>query len=101
MKMKLQAKDNIIYRLMLSLKRENMFISTKDEIDYYLLNINKGWIEALEWVLNIEKGTIRVNYGQYTKDDIINAVDIAVGDDGLRSKEVIAILEEENNERLD
>ena len=99
--MKLQAKDNIIYRLMLSLKRENMFISTKDEIDDYLLNINKGWIEALEWVLNIEKGTIRVNYGQYTKDDIINAVDIAVGDDGLRSKEVIAILEEENNERLD
>tara|TARA_Y100001951_G_C11169811_1_gene199599 strand:- start:243 stop:542 length:300 start_codon:yes stop_codon:yes gene_type:complete len=99
--MKLQAKDNIIYRLMLSLKRENMFISTKDEIDDYLLNINKGWIESLEWVLNIEKGTIRVNYGQYTKDDIINAVDIAVGDDGLRSKEVIAILEEENNERLD
>ncbi len=96
--MKVQAKDNIIYRLMLSLKRENMFISTKDEIDDYLLNINKGWIEALEWVLNIEKGTIRVNYGQYTKDDIINAVDIAVGDDGLRSKEVIAILEEENNE---
>ena len=96
--MKVQAKDNIIYRLMLSLKRENMFISTKDEIDDYLLNINKGWIESLEWVLNIEKGTIRVNYGQYTKDDIINAVDIAVGDDGLRSKEVIAILEEENNE---
>ena len=51
--MKLQAKDNIIYRLMLSLKRENMFISTKDEIDDYLLNINKGWIESLEWVLNI------------------------------------------------
>ena len=99
--MKVQAKDDIIYRLMLSLKRENMFISTKDEIDDYLLNINKGWIESLEWVLNIEKGTIRVNYGQYTKDDIINAVDIAVGDDGLRSKEVIAILEEENNERLD
>ena len=48
--MKLQAKDDIIYRLMLSLKRENMLISTNDGDNDYLFNVNKGWIEALEWV---------------------------------------------------
>ena len=51
--MKLQAKDDIIYRLMVSLKRENMLISTNDANNDYLFNVNKGWIEALEWVLNI------------------------------------------------
>jgi len=96
--MKVQPKDDIIYRLMLALKRDNMSSINTDKVagivtvEEKSFLINKGWIDALEWVLNI-----KVNYGQYTKDDIINAVDIAVGDDGLRSKEVIAILEEENN----
>ena len=51
--MKLQAKDDIIYRLMVSLKRENKFIADNDATNDYLFHINKGWIEALEWVLNL------------------------------------------------
>jgi len=51
--MKVQPKDDIIYRLMLSLKRENSFIVSNDATNDYLFNINKGWIEALEWVLNL------------------------------------------------
>ena len=36
---------------------------------------------------------------KYTKEEIKFAVDIAIGDDGHRSKEVIAILEAENEEK--
>ena len=97
--MKLQAKDIIIYRLMLSLKRENMLISTNDANNDYLFNVNKGWIEALEWVLGLStKEEKDENKIKYYLHEIVAAVDIAVGDDGLRSKEVIEILEEENNE---
>ena len=51
--MKVQPIDDIIYRLMLSLKRENSFIVSNDATHDYLFNINKGWIEAREWVLNL------------------------------------------------
>ena len=51
--MKVQAKDDIIYRLMLSLKRDNVSSINTDEERLFL--INKGWIEALEWVLNLKE----------------------------------------------
>ena len=35
----------------------------------------------------------------YSKEEVKWAVDIAVGDDGLRSKEVIAILEDEDDRK--
>tara|TARA_R110000824_G_scaffold164928_3_gene341412 strand:- start:409 stop:597 length:189 start_codon:yes stop_codon:yes gene_type:complete len=57
--MKLQSKDDIIYRLMTALKRENSFATNNYDYDKnvdYLLHINTGWIEALEWVLNITTG---------------------------------------------
>ena len=102
MKMKLQVKDDIIYRLMLSLKRDNNFITANDIDNDYLFHINKGWIESLEWVLGLStKEEKDENKIKYYLHEIVAAVDIAVGDDGLRSKEVIEILEEENNERLD
>ena len=103
--MKVQAKDDIIYRLMLSLKRDNVSSINTDEEMLFL--INKGWIEALEWVLNLKvndekDGSDYKMYDEtkikYYLHEIVEAVDLAIGDDGLRSKEVIAILEEENNE---
>ena len=94
MKMKLQVKDDIIYRLMLSLKRDNNFITANDIDNDYLFNVNKGWIEALEWVLGLatekdEDGT------KYCIQDIVFAIDQAIGDDGNRSEEIVAILENE------
>jgi len=79
---------------MLSLKRDNVSSINTDEETPFL--INRGWIDALEWVLNIkvdeEKDETKIKYYLH---DIISAVDIAVGDDGNRSKEVVAILEKE------
>mgnify|MGYP003146241821 CR=1 FL=1 len=97
--MKLQPKDDVIWRLMLSLKRDNMFISTNDAHNDYLFNLNKGWIEALEWVLNIKKD-ITTDTMSYSKGEIISAVDITIGDDGMRSKEVIAVLESERKDNV-
>ena len=95
--MKVQAKDDIIYRLMLSLKRDNVSSINTDEERLFL--INKGWIEALEWVLNLkEKKNEDETKIKYYLHEIVEAVDLAIGDDGLRSKEVIAILEGERNE---
>ena len=95
--MKVQAKDDIIYRLMLSLKRDNVSSINTDEETPFL--INRGWIDALEWVLNIkvdeEKDETKIKYYLH---EIVEAVDLAIGDDGMRSKEVIAILEGERNE---
>ena len=95
--MKLKAKDDIIYRLMLSLKRDTDFIASNNASAERSFLINKGWIDALEWVLSIkeEKDENKIKYYLH---EIVAAVDIAVGDDGLRSKEVIAILEGERNE---
>ena len=95
--MKVQAKDDIIYRLMLSLKRDNVSSINTDEERLFL--INKGWIEALEWVLNLkEKKNEDETKIKYYLHEIVEAVDLAIGDDGMRSKEVIAILEGERNE---
>ena len=44
---------------MTALKRENSFATNNHDYDKnvdYLLHINTGWIEALEWVLNITTG---------------------------------------------
>ena len=92
--MKLQAKDNVIYRLMLSLKRENSFIAANDATNDYLFNVNKGWIESLEWVLGLatEKDE---DVTKYCIQDIVFAIDQAIGDDGNRSEEIVAILENE------
>ena len=95
--MKVQAKDDIIYRLMLSLKRDNVSSINTDEERLFL--INKGWIEALEWVLNLkEKKNEDETKIKYYLHEIVEAVDLAIGDDGLRSKEVIAILESERKD---
>lgn len=37
----------------------------------------------------------------YCEEQIRNAVDIVIGDDGFRSKEVIAVLETEFNEHME
>ena len=95
--MKVQPKDDIIYRLMLSLKRDNVSSINTDEERLFL--INKGWIEALEWVLNLkEKKNEDETKIKYYLHEIVEAVDLAIGDDGLRSKEVIAILESERKD---
>ena len=89
--MKLRTKDQIITCLidMLStpLDKEGSL-----QQDY----IHDGWIEALKWVLGLSEEEKKVF--KYSKKDIKWAVDIAVGDDGHRSKEVIEILEGERNE---
>jgi hypothetical protein len=53
--MKVQSKDDIIYRLMIALKRETILEikSSKTEEDIINSSINHGWIDALEWVLKI------------------------------------------------
>ena len=95
--MKVQAKDDIIYRLMLSLKRDNVSSINTDEERLFL--INKGWIEALEWVLNLkEKKNEDETKIKYYLHEIIEAVNLAIGDDGMKSKEVIAILESERKD---
>ena len=92
--MKLKAKDDIIYRLMLSLKRDTDFIASNNASAERSFLINKGWIDALEWVLSIKEEN-QSNEVHYSKQEITYAIDMAIGDDGNRSKEVIAILEKE------
>jgi hypothetical protein len=48
------------------------------------------------WTIGLTKE--EKNVFKYSKEDIISAVNLSIGDDGLRSKEVIAILEGERNE---
>ena len=51
--MKVQSKDDIIYRLMIALKRDIHYVNSKTEEDIINSSINHGWIDALEWVLKI------------------------------------------------
>ena len=51
--MKVQSKDDIIYRLMIALKRDTRYVNSKTEEDIINSAINHGWIDALEWVLKI------------------------------------------------
>ena len=53
--MKVQSKDDIIIRLMIALKRETTLEikSSNTEEDIINTAINRGWIDALEWVLKI------------------------------------------------
>ena len=83
--MKVQSKDTIIFQLIELLQNVK-----ESDLDY---QIQTGWIEALMWTIGLTEE--EKNVFKYSKEDIISAVDIAVGDDGLRSKEVVAILEKE------
>jgi len=49
--MKMQSKDKIISKLIIDLEKEGEWIITsEDQREYF---INKGWIEALKWVLGL------------------------------------------------
>ena len=84
--MKVQSKDTIIFHLIELLQNIE-----EDHDDY---KIQTGWIEALMWTIGLKEEEDETKI-KYYLHDIISAVDIAVGDDGLRSKEVVAILEKE------
>ena len=84
--MKVQSKDTIIFQLIELLQNVK-----EDDLDY---QIQTGWIEALMWTIGLKEEEDETKI-KYYLHDIISAVDIAVGDDGLRSKEVVAILEKE------
>ena len=84
--MKVQSKDTIIFHLIELLQNIE-----EDHDDY---KIQTGWIEALMWTIGLKEDKDEAKI-KYYLHDIISAVDIAVGDDGLRSKEVVAILEKE------
>ena len=86
--MKLKNKDQIITCLIDSLS------TSVGEYNVQESYIHDGWIEALKWVLGLTEEEKSVFKGS----EIISAVDLAIGDDGTRSKEVIAILEGERNE---
>ena len=97
--MKLRTKDEIITCLIDMLSQNDERSSS-----HYLTH--KGWIEALKWVLGLNdenrevftkgKNTLVVKDKiTYTEEEVKEAVDIAVGDDGNRSNEVIAILKSE------
>ena len=45
-----------------------------------------------EWLIKEESKKYFAAHGLYYVDDIIKAVDIAIGDDGFRSKEVVEVL---------
>ena len=84
--MKVQSKDTIIFQLIELLQNVK-----ESDLDY---QIQTGWIEALMWTIGLTEG----GDAEYTKKEIREAIDLAIGDDGTRSKEVIAILEGERNE---
>ena len=92
--MKVKLKDEIIKCLIDILSEtipEDQGLVQEDEMKTYYTD--KGWIESLMWTLGLteeEKSVFK-----YSEEDIISAVDIAVGDDGRRSKEVIEILKTE------
>ena len=85
--MKLKNKDQIITCLI-------DMLSQNDERRSSSYLTHKGWIEALKWVLGLTEEEKNV----FKDSEIISAIDLAIGDDGTRSKEVIAILEGEKNE---
>ena len=87
--MKVQSKDTIIFQLIELLQNVK-----EDDLDY---QIQTGWIEALMWTIGLKEEEDETKI-KYYLHEIVDAVDLAIGDDGMRSKEVIAILEEENNE---
>ena len=49
--MKLQTKDEIIKKLIIDLEKDGEWVTTAEEQREYF--INKGWIEALKWVLGL------------------------------------------------
>ena len=52
-----------------------------------------------EWLIKEASKKYFAEHGLYYVDDIREAVDIAIGDDGLRSKEVIEILKADIGEQ--
>ena len=92
--MKVKLKDEIIKCLIdilsETIPEEQKLVHEDNAKTYYT---DKGWIESLMWTLGLteeEKSVFK-----YSEEDIVSAVDIAVGDDGRRSKEVIEILKTE------
>ena len=49
--MKLQTKDEIIRKLIIDLEKDGEWILIAEDQKEHL--INKGWIEALKWVLGL------------------------------------------------
>ena len=101
--MKLRTKDEIITRLIEELDCSSSAylnnLHLGDAIaagveEQWFNYIKKGKIEALRWVLGLTEEEKNV----FKDSEIISAIDLAIGDDGTRSKEVIAILEGERNE---
>tara|TARA_R110002050_G_scaffold42093_1_gene101689 strand:- start:168 stop:377 length:210 start_codon:yes stop_codon:yes gene_type:complete len=63
--MKLQTKDEIIRKLIIDLEKDGEWILTAEDQKEYL--INKGWIEALKWVLGLNDEKQKVyNEGKNT-----------------------------------
>ena len=63
--MKLQTKDEIIRKLIIDLEKDGEWILTTEDQKEYL--INKGWIEALKWVLGLNDKKQKVyNEGKNT-----------------------------------
>jgi len=102
--MKLKNKDQIITCLI-----DMLSIPIDKEGSLQQDYIHDGWIEALKWVLGLTdeekevfiegRNTLVVkNKTTYTKEQVKEAVDIAIGDDGNKSNEVIAILKSERED---
>ena len=87
--MKLKNKDQIITCL-IDILSKGLDEYSSLEVDA----INDGWIEALKWVLGLTEEEKNV----FKDSEIREAIDLAIGDDGTRSKEVIAILESERKD---
>ena len=86
--MKVQSKDTIIFHLIELLQNIE-----EDHDDY---KIQTGWIEALMWTIGLkEEEKKNEDEIKYCIQDIIFAIDTAIGDDGNRSEEIVAILENE------
>ena len=95
--MKVRSKDEIIKCLIdilsETIPEEQRLVEVWEGDSMRTYYIDTGWIESLMWTLGLteeEKSVFK-----YSEEDIISAVDIAVGDDGRRSKEVIEILKTE------
>ena len=105
--MKVRSKDEIIKCLIDILSEtipEEQKLVHEDNAKTYYTDI--GWVECLKWVLQLSeeekevfvegKNTLVVKEKTtYAEEQIREAVDIAIGDDGHRSKEVIEILKTE------
>jgi len=103
--MKLRNKDQIITCL-IDILSDDLNDSSWTQTDS---DKNRGWVECLKWVLSLTdeeqevfikgKNTLVVKEKTtYAEEQIREAVDIVIGDDGFRSKEVIEVLKSERKD---